>query len=162
MRDGIVAVDSRCSYQNLYYNYRTSKKIWISKRTGSVLAAHGGSIHREMFKKWYEQGAKHDDHPNLMDSNDFYAIELSVSGKLIEYDNHFYPHSRGSETPFNAYGSGAAVAIGAMEIGATAAQAIKAACKHDQNTGGRVVWKKPKRIKNHGQLRKHKVSRRTH
>lgn len=41
----------------------------------------------------------------------------------------------------NALGSGQGYALGAMEMGATAEEAVAVACKYDPNTGGRIhVW----------------------
>lgn len=42
------------------------------------------------------------------------------------------------KAPFYAEGSGADFAIGAMEMGASAEQAVQAAIKHSANCGGKI------------------------
>jgi 20S proteasome alpha/beta subunit len=45
------------------------------------------------------------------------------------------------EAPFHAIGSGASIAIGAMEMGATAVGAVEVASKYDIYTGGDIICK---------------------
>lgn len=69
-------------------------------------------------------------------SADFTALVLTRNG-LFEYDGWY----RGEHVleHFWAIGSGTKVALGAMEVGATAPEAVFAACRWDANTRGPVV-----------------------
>jgi hypothetical protein len=67
---------------------------------------------------------------------DFSALVLTRNG-LFEYDG-WYRGERVIE-PYWAIGSGTKVALGAMEMSATAEQAVTIACRWDAHTRGPVV-----------------------
>lgn len=69
--------------------------------------------------------------------SDFAAMVVSPSGKAYVISDKLLV------TPiktfgYMAVGSGSAVALGALAMGASASEAVKIAARHDQGTGGRI------------------------
>lgn len=67
---------------------------------------------------------------------DFTAVVLTPHDGLWIYDEWGVPQK--ITAPYYAVGSGAKAALGAMFAGATATQAVLAACEHDPYTSGPV------------------------
>lgn len=68
---------------------------------------------------------------------DFTAVVLHPDGALFIYDEWGIPQR--ITAPYYAVGSGAKVAYGAMHNGATAEDAVAAACVHDPYTSGPIL-----------------------
>jgi ATP-dependent protease HslVU (ClpYQ) peptidase subunit len=67
------------------------------------------------------------------------AVFLSA-GKIVVFEQSHYGYE--VTDPFVAIGSGAAAALGALYVGATPVEAVRAAAKVDPYTGGRIVVKR--------------------
>lgn len=65
---------------------------------------------------------------------DTLAIHLDVHGKLWLYEDNDPQPVKAKE----AWGSGRDFALGALSMGATAAEAVKIACKHSTTCGGKI------------------------
>jgi|OM-RGC.v1.025169732 20S proteasome, alpha and beta subunits len=128
-RDGVLATDT------LIVDGRTicghAVKISRSPR-GDIGGLAGNLSDMTAFIAWLKSGADIRDLPCAKKSD----------GLLIRANGSMFWVNDGVESlfsaPFAAIGSGAPIAIGAMEHGATAIEAVKAAIKHDPDTGGRV------------------------
>jgi ATP-dependent HslUV protease subunit HslV len=83
---------------------------------------------------WAESGMDFENYPD--DAKDLSAILIDPKGKVYLMDEEYKPFS--IKNKFHADGSGGDLAIGAMEAGATAEQAVKIAIKHDAGCGGKV------------------------
>lgn len=97
---------------------------------GSILGCAGNSSQIREFLKWKREGGKH---PRL---KDFAALHLLTDGTLDYYGDD--PEPTKMNLPA-AIGSGAAIAIGALEAGADATTAVEIASKRDPHTGGTVT-----------------------
>jgi hypothetical protein len=164
-RDGIVASDSLYSMSDGRI-YQWHKKIWRFPN-GIIYGAAGDDDDRAL-RELFENTSP----PNVPDRSDIaecrsntHAIVVYPDGKawLIECELQMVqgqPVWMGSASelahPFMAVGSGGAYAHAAMQMGATAEQAIKEAIKSDCFTGGKVQvydirqaekTKKAKRVK---------------
>lgn len=122
-----------------------AEKIWISKRTDSVLGFSGDAAWLVMFKEWYESGAKRKMVPDIRVHVEgcIHALELTTDGKIWIWDIDFIPMPFQGE--FLAVGSGSKYAMGAMAAGASARQAVSVACRLDPYSGLPVRWRKSRR-----------------
>jgi ATP-dependent protease HslVU (ClpYQ) peptidase subunit len=67
---------------------------------------------------------------------DFEALVLDLDGTCKSYDHK--ARTLEEELP-TASGSGREIALGAMAVGATPEEAVKAACERDMATGGKIT-----------------------
>lgn len=128
-RAGLLAADSQatgggikdCSIVKLARNER-----------GDLCAAAGDAGFISRFLGWFIGGEKHDV-PDRGDGNE--GVIIRADGSITGFD-------KGGDylviAPYYAVGSGRQLALGAMAAGATAAQAVEAAIKHDVYSGGPV------------------------
>jgi len=70
------------------------------------------------------------------DDYPFSALVINRDGRVFSYDGFGHPYE--VEGPFFAIGSGRDYAVGAMDMGATAKEAVSVAIKWDVMTGGEV------------------------
>ena len=127
IRDGIIAADSNGQIGNL--------KIQASKlvtRNGVVIGCVGNHGDGRIFADWYFDGA---DLAHLPDfridrAPDFAAIVMTVDGWEYWSDS-FFRDTNMQTNPYFAIGTGDEVAMGALHAGATAIQAVEAACAHE-------------------------------
>ena len=103
------------------------------ERRGDVVIGHTGqSADGNIFAEWYFAGADMENLPTFHNRQgdqriDFAAFVLKPDG--WEYwDDWFYRDVTMQRNPYMAIGSGAEAALGALYIGATAVEAVKAAC----------------------------------
>lgn len=131
VRDGVLAADTLFTCNGSRDHYTT--KAW---RIGGVLAAAcGPSTHIHAFRSWVVGGmegpspyAGASDSGNGIVVAPGHPIILAGSGGLAPVIADFY-----------ALGSGESFAIGAMEMGATAEEAVRIAAKRDTATGGEIT-----------------------
>lgn len=97
---------------------------------GALLGCAGDSSEIRAFKKWLIEGGKH---PRL---REFCALLLREDGVLLYYGEREDPSAMGLPA---AIGSGCAIAIGAMEAGASPEKAVHIAAKRDLGTGGTIT-----------------------
>ncbi len=131
IRNNVMASDSGGSIGNLKIKSRK-----IIRRGDVVIGFVGNILDGEVFANWYHAGADLDTLPKFhnRDGNqhpvDFTALVLTPDGWTY-WDEWFVCDSdMGKQNEFVAIGSGGLVAMGAMYMGATAFEAVKAACKH--------------------------------
>lgn len=132
-RSGYLAADTLIAYPNITNGSREK----ISRCGNYLVAMAGATFIRDVLEEWVSKGCDSEEVPSvLLDHADkFTALIVDYSGRAHEFDNGFL-------TPifadYTAMGSGALLAMGAMAHGATSAQAVEAAAKHDKSTGGSV------------------------
>lgn len=127
-RDGVLAADSLVTCNGL----RDSTAVKIHRVKGVLLGGSGASAIYQKFRDWVVGGMKgqcpiegHDFNGLLV--SPFGVIGFNTSGPVFV------------NAPFYALGSGYQIAMGAMEMGATAEEAVAAAIKWDISSGGEVV-----------------------
>lgn len=128
-RDGVMAADSMAAQAGTTYGaFRKIKRI-----NGHLVGVSGYSLHTAAFFAWIAAGAKSD----LTLKGGFIGLAASPKGRVMIYETdddgavHGYP----LKSPYFAEGSGGAVALGALAMGATAKQAAEIACRHDAACG---------------------------
>lgn len=123
--DGItMAADSRTTGD--YKDDHCQKLFRVGKAVIGVAGAYSAGL---LFIRWFKDQTK--PKPDLPD--DFYA--LVARDGIWFYDSNLIPIPTRAPT---AIGSGAHLALGAMAVGATAAEAVRIARQYDESTGGRV------------------------
>jgi hypothetical protein len=129
-RDGVLAADSLATSNGLRDDY--GSKIW---KIGRVLVgACGDRAICLKFREWVANGLEGDS--PFQGKEDGNGIVVAPGGNVVCWGNHGpWPVS----TPFYSLGSGYQIAIGALEMGATASEAVEIAARHDTSTGGRVA-----------------------
>lgn len=125
-KDGVLAADSLITADGVRVGYTT--KI---RKIGPVLAAGAGTMSFvQAFLDWLATGAE-DDPPETSGNSEGLLI---YDGRILTWNDgwdHFV-------TPFYAIGSGRYQALGAMAAGASAREAVEAACLSDCYSGGFV------------------------
>jgi ATP-dependent protease HslVU (ClpYQ) peptidase subunit len=108
-------------------------------KDGTLVGCCGNSYNAPAFIEWLEGGEK----PEL--SEDFEALVLLPDGTCRGYDHKL----RWISLPLpQATGSGQDFALGAMAVGASPEEAVKAACERSVNSGGKItVLSRPKRLR---------------
>jgi hypothetical protein len=125
-RDGIMAADSMCVAGDVL---TPGKKVF--RRQGHLIGLAGDYVDARR----YVEAFKTKDTKDLSGNFDI----LLWDGKHLYEDDKRNNPIRMSRMPYYAIGTGAAVAFGAMCMGATAKEAVAAAIMFDSNTNGRVV-----------------------
>lgn len=100
-------------------------------KDGRIVGFAGNAYNWDAFAKWLEDGG---DVPSVHDG--FASLVLWPDGHVSSFDEH------GREFPEcapAAIGSGSSVAIGAMDAGKSAKEAVLIACKRDIHSGGIVT-----------------------
>ena len=97
---------------------------------GALLGCAGDSGEIIAFRKWLVEGGKH---PRLKELS---ALLLRTDGVLLYYCEFEEPSVMSIPA---AIGSGRAIAIGAMEAGASPERAVEIAAKRDTGTGGMIT-----------------------
>lgn len=131
-RDGVLAADTLACWGSNRDGFATK----IRKR-GAVLAGVSGALSAgQAFLDWFSSGMKGDP-PAMPDG------EASTFGLIVTPDDWVLIWGpRGWErtrNPTVAMGSGSEFAQGAMEMGASAEQAVRVAMVHDTKTGGEIT-----------------------
>lgn len=154
-RNGILAADSCETFENDDAAYGTSQNSCNKLfRVGPfVVALQGDSTPGMLWLRWFENSGDYFNQDGdvysgppvnlarvpenlterfLAQDADFTAVVLDEDGDLFEYDKWGIPVPVTSE--YYACGSGAKAALGAMHAGASAENAVLAACAHDPYT----------------------------
>ena len=124
-RDGILAADSGAWYGDAFLGH--GNKIDVLP-DASLLATSGTWSDGELAREWFS-GDQTGERPAMADS--FGGLVLQLGSKCIPFE---------LRAPFHADGSGHEIAIGAMHMGATAIQAVEAACEWSSRCRGPVQW----------------------
>lgn len=129
-RAGVLASDRMATTPDDWIVGGVTKIIAIG---GMLAGSAGRTSDMSTFFQWIADGR-----PAMRPS-----LDDDFSGLLIEADGtvHRYGYkliSRPTETDYHAIGSGTGPALGAMFVGATAEEAVKAACAHALGCGGGI------------------------
>lgn len=131
-RDGSIAGDTQVSSGSVFDC--TSVKV-ARNRDGDLAGAAGSSVFAQAFLAWFSGGEKHDA-PLCPEEDEAFIVRADNPGQIECFE-------KGGKcvvsAPYYAVGSGKRIALGAMAFGATPAQAVNCAAKHDIYTGGEVI-----------------------
>lgn len=131
-----LAADSQATSGTL-----RSRVVKIVRSPSGFLCAGAGEFSAIIpWLRWVEHGLVPEDQPEHLGSK---ATVIIVDPRGKAYTLEGTPIRVPVRDKFWAIGTGAELAIGAMAMGADAAQAVKVAAKFDVHTGGRVVAMKP-------------------
>jgi ATP-dependent HslUV protease subunit HslV len=131
-RDGILAADSRATFQSEEGGARCvrCRKIYRKKTKAGIevlIGTAGESSSGLLFVDWY--GSDRKPPIKFLDGDaDFLCLVVTPSG-VLEYDK--WCRGEEVEEEFAAIGSGAKAALGALYAGASAEEAVRIACKID-------------------------------
>ena len=133
-RSGIFAADSLIAYATITNGQREK----ITRCGDYLVALAGAAFLRPILEEWVSEGCDPEEVPSLLLDNmdKFGALIIDRDGMAHEFDNGFLTPIHADYT---AIGSGALIAMGAMAHGASAEEAVMAACRHDKATGGPVT-----------------------
>ena len=137
VRNGCMASDTQATWDEAL---KTEKEKKIFSARGALIGVAGDTTSASVFVRWFRSG-RPDKRPKIPNDK-FDALVLFPDGTMAIFDNRLIQIEVTSE--FFAIGSGREVALGAMEVGATAAQAAAAAVKWSSGCGGRVVTRRLK------------------
>lgn len=137
-RDGYLAADSR-AYSGDREPMGMKTKLFDLKDGGAVGISTSCVGYSERFAKWLNDGA---DEKNFPFTGDFHLVALMVNGagEVFYFKNSPYPTGP-LKANFFSIGTGSDYALGAMEQGASAIDAIHVAKKLDVWTDGDVLVK---------------------
>lgn len=128
VRDGVMASDS-CMSGNFVTD---ATKLY--KKDGRIIGICGHVTQALVFVDWYFD--RHQRQPSIANENEWEAIVMSKDG-LEYWDASLRPVP--IKDKFHAIGSGAELAMGAMEAGKNAKQAVLIACRRDPYSAPPVV-----------------------
>lgn len=135
-RNGLLAADGRVTSDGLILT-DTCKKI-TRLSDGALFTLCGVDTWEQQIIEWLEEN----DGSAPPKGKGFCAILVDTDGVLTTYNgrNGGFIASYGA---FQAYGSGCEIAYGAMEMGATAKEAVEAAIRRNAYSGGAIQVEKP-------------------
>lgn len=131
-RAGVLAADSEVHWNDYVKAYENDKVV---KDHGDLMGIAGDVCpSHEEFSQWRFSKRPR---KNRWEGFKFEALVVTADGKVFIYDQ--LGSKQALKEEFFAIGSGAEVCLGAMEMGATAEQAVAAAIKWCPGVGGEVV-----------------------
>lgn len=147
-RDGVIASDSKIisrSWTAIGGFDKVGKreldgKVYLYGATGET--AYAGKFHRWMQSDAFAEFIKTGEgHPNLEPAardEQCTGLIFTPEGDCIRIEGNYPVYT--VKAPYFAFGTGDATALGALFMGATAQQAVEAACEHDILTNGPVQF----------------------
>ena len=138
-RDGILAADTRAYSGDRSPIGQKQKIFQVTNSDGTTSSVGISTPHpgfSEEIKAWFLNDKNPDFRPELA-GRGFSALEILNDGTVLFYNDNFTASGPLTADWF-AIGSGQDFAIGALEMGATAQQAVVASAKNDAWTGGVV------------------------
>lgn len=110
----------------------------VKRKDGALCGCAGAAAKAYGFHKWFLAGEKRE-HPCIGEEG-FNALVVRPDKQLMLYDQvgRFEFKSK-----YTAIGTGFEIALGAMAVGGSAADAVSAAMEHDSNTGGSIQVMEP-------------------
>lgn len=137
-RAGYMAADTMTAH-----NYVKVNECKIIKHQGHLIGISGESCPSNAdLSRWFFNAIDKHVRPEFKDHK-FALLVALPNGRVttIDHTGRFYPivHQK-----FWAVGAGSEVCLGAMERGASAEQAVRAAIKWQRDCGGRVTVRKLK------------------
>jgi len=141
-KNGTLAFDSKITEGNIH-TCNASK----GRQTKNMLMAGAGDLEDLVAAfDWLEAGGSEvtkKDY-NLLRIVNCDIITINKHGEVFHYSGSLYPVK--TTAPWFALGSGQELAMGALEMGATAKEAVQIAAKYDVNTGGTIHTLSLKRL----------------
>lgn len=129
-RDGILAADSQTTVGKFAL---TNDSLKISKlKNGGYFAGSGTVCEIKMLFDWYNNGKRHGSESKQLNC---IALVIEKEKIFILYGDLYKFEVKES---YVAIGSGRDFAYGALYMGATAKEAVKAACRFDCYSGGKI------------------------
>jgi ATP-dependent protease HslVU (ClpYQ) peptidase subunit len=127
-RDGVMAGEGQVTLAEMVVSSDTRKVHRL--KDGRLFGWAGTAAQSEVLIASLRKGGATPDCENIT------ALLVSPDGSTVSY----YEGGvwRVEREKYNALGSGSAFALGAMDHGATAAEAVKIASKRDVSSGGKV------------------------
>jgi ATP-dependent protease HslVU (ClpYQ) peptidase subunit len=137
-RDGIMVSDSQETSGGLKFNCRKlfRKKDLVGNKV--ILGTAGGSFTGMIYVDLFGTNKPRPTTIEYMYEDEDFHIIIWDGKKLFEVNWMWRPIEVPPIHKFFAVGSGAAVALGAMHMGASAREAVAIACRVDAYTGGRL------------------------
>ena len=134
--NGFVAADSRvCDSNSGIIEPHEIEKIWRSG--GMIFGIVGGVDGLYTLREWLEyRNPDAPDRPVIATGTTL--IEFRQDGRIFEHGGVDDTLELKPRQDFYAWGSGRGVALGALELGASAAEAVVLAAKYDSGTGGTI------------------------
>jgi ATP-dependent protease HslVU (ClpYQ) peptidase subunit len=135
-RDGVLAADSLATRHDV----RIGSIAKLQRLPNGDRLALLGSVGEAMsLRGWYVKATvdgRADDPGEVPASSNSALVVVKASGALLVFeDGNCHP---APDSPFHAWGSGEALALGALSMGASAAQAVAVAIERDVFSGGDV------------------------
>lgn len=130
-RDGVLAADSRATNNGWVENDREVKVRKLAD--GRLIGLLGECIEIDPFLDWLTGGEK-GPQPEMPNAR---VIVVGRNGARRIFEKKGFYREAGF---LMAWGTGMPAAMGAMHAGAEAVGAIRAACKVDTHSGGRIRW----------------------
>ncbi len=129
-----LAADKRASNQGTIFTVTKIRKI-----RGNLVGAAGDFTSCVTVLKWFEDGADETKYPECQKDKDRWVplVVITPDKKILRYEGGD-PVPYEIEQVYYAYGSGRDYAIGALAMGATAVQAVEAACQWDSGCGNGI------------------------
>lgn len=145
IRDGVMASDSMMLVNDHWDIGTLNKQKIFRLRDGSLFGGVGSTGAITAFLKATDrEPSRADQHAEhfFTESRRTSGLRLMPNGRIIAYDSsgetHYPPMN------FTADGAGQGIAIGAMEMGASARQACAIAIRRNMGARGKVQWLKLK------------------
>lgn len=134
-RDGVIAADTLACSGNLADLFVAK----IAARAGVLAGATGTSAMCMAFRDWFRRGMVGDPPSpvNPADKDDGYTGVIFPGANVVLMWND--AGWLKAEAPYYAAGSGREIALGALAVGASAEEAVRAASRHDTHTGGEIT-----------------------
>ena len=132
-RDGVMASDSLIQANGVTSGM--GRKITKTKQ-GFLVGGSGSFSNISLFLDWWEDEAEDKPPLNMLKIDTMNGIVVSKDGVLTFDSPDMYPME--IKAKFHTLGCGSEIATGAMEMGATAEEAVKIAIKYLGACGGKV------------------------
>lgn len=133
-RDGVLAGDSLCCRAGWKVG-ATFRKVFKTP-DGRLIGLCGDAAHIMKLVEWLMMPPKNrlGERPRL-DKDTGTVVEVLSNGKARYYE---HDHYHDTNDRYWSVGSGSIAALVAMDMGADAATAVRAAARRDDSTGGKV------------------------
>ncbi len=140
-REGIMVSDNQNTLAGIRTPCRKIYRINAGPNKGCLVGTCGNSGPSLAFVEWYEYHSKpsyeegFDDNQTLGvgdDDEDFWCLILTPDKRILIGDRFMMTEE--IPVPYFAVGSGGNIALGAMDAGATAEEALEIACRRDTHT----------------------------
>jgi hypothetical protein len=138
-RDGVLASDSAISSPNGHKVLDLPKIMRLSGKPVKYMAWCGAAATAPAFSRWYKDYKQNPDKlPPALRNMGFNVIVVFRATRNGDVRVIMYEHEQGedsmmlydvSDNPYIAIGSGEAAALAALDMGATAQQAVEIACR---------------------------------